>query len=107
MAAGNMAELDGQKRFESLLFYAVVLLIFYLAYRVFEPFLQPLGWAVVLVVCVYPLHERLRKRWGPVRAAALSTLCVTLLLVGPALALVSGLVSQAWSAVSYLQRAHE
>ena len=94
-----------QERIESLLFYAVVLLIFYLAYRVFEPFLQPLGWAVVLVVCVYPLHERLERRWGPVRAAALSTVCVTLLLVGPALALAGGLVNQATAAVHYLQGA--
>jgi len=100
-----MAELDGQKRFESLLFYAAVLLIFYLAYCVFEPFLQPLGWAVVLVVCVYPLHERLRKRWGALRAAALSTLCVTLLLIGPALALTGGVVNQAAAAVHYLQNA--
>jgi predicted PurR-regulated permease PerM len=98
-----MSEEYGQKRFESLLFYAAVLLIFYLAYRVFEPFLQPLGWAVVLVVCVYPLHERLRMRWGSLRAAALSTLFVTLLLVGPALALAGGLVGQATSAVHYLQ----
>src|SRR5271169_904193 len=98
MAAGNMPENQGQKRpeeqgqkrIEPLLFYGAVLLIFYLAYRVFEPLLQPLGWAVVLVVCVYPLHERLRRRWGPLRAAALSTVCVTLLLVGPALALASG-----------------
>ena len=92
-----------QERIESLLFYGAVLLIFYLAYRVFEPFLQPLGWAVVLVVCVYPLHERLERRWGPVRAAALSTACVTLLLVGPALALAGGLANQATAAVHYLQ----
>jgi predicted PurR-regulated permease PerM len=100
-----MPEELGQKRIESLLFYGAVLLIFYLAYRVVEPFLQPLGWAVVLVVCVYPLHERLQSRWGALRAAALSTLCVTLLLVGPALALAGGLVSQASSAVHYLQGA--
>ena len=100
-----MAEEQSQKRIESLLFYGAVLLIFYLAYRVFEPFLQPLGWAVVLVVCLYPLQERLLRRTGPVRAAALSTLCVTLLLVGPALGLAGGLVSQATAAVHYMQGA--
>ena len=100
-----MPEEQSQKRFESLLFYAAVLLIFYLVYRVFEPFLQPLGWAVVLVVCLYPLHQRLLRRTGPVRAAALSTLCVLLLLIGPALGLVGGLVSQAASAVHHLQGA--
>ncbi len=100
-----MPEEQSQQRFESLLFYAAVLLIFYLAYRVFEPFLQPLGWATVMVVCLYPLHDRLLRRTGPVRAAALSTLCVTLLLVGPALGLVGGLVSQATAAVHHLQGA--
>ena len=98
-----MPEERSQKRFESLLFYAAVLLIFYLAYRVFEPFLQPLGWAVVLVVCTYPLHARLLRRMGPLKAAALSTVCVTLLLVGPALGLVGGLINQATAAVHYLQ----
>ena len=100
-----MAEEQSQKRFETLLFYGAVLLIFYLVYRVFEPFFQPLGWAVVLVVCLYPLHERLLRRSGPVRAAALSTLCVLLLLIGPALGLVGGLVSQATAAVRHLQGA--
>jgi predicted PurR-regulated permease PerM len=103
MAQGNMSEESGQKRIESLVFYGAVLLIFYLAYRVFEPFLQPLGWAVVLVVCVYPLHERLLRRWGSTRAAALSTICVTLLLIGPALTFAGGLVSQATTAVHYLE----
>jgi len=98
-----MPEESGQKRIELLAFYGAVLLVFYLAYRVFEPFLQPLGWAVVLVVCIYPLHERLLARWGPTRAAALSTICVTLLLVGPALTLAGGLVSQATGAVHYLE----
>lgn len=98
-----MAEAKTQKRIESLLFYGAVLLIFYLAYRVFEPFLQPLGWAVVLAVCLHPMHERLLRRMSPVKAAALSTLIVTLLLVGPSLALAGGLVRQATAAVHYLQ----
>jgi len=103
MAAENIPGEGSQKRFESLLFYGAVLLIFYLAFRVFEPFFQPLGWAIVLVVCTHPLHERLLRRMGPLKAAALSTICVTLLLVGPALGLVSGLVAQATAAVHYLQ----
>jgi predicted PurR-regulated permease PerM len=98
-----MPDESGQKRIETLLFYGAVLLIFYLAYRVFEPFLQPLGWAAVLVICVYPIHERFLARWKPVRAAVLSTLVVTLLLIGPALTLLGGLVGQATSAKRYLE----
>jgi predicted PurR-regulated permease PerM len=92
-----------QRRIESLFFYGAVILVFYLTYRVFEPFLHPLGWAGVLVVCVFPVHERLGQRFGRTRAATLSTLGVTLLLVGPALALAGGLVSQAGAAVRFLQ----
>jgi predicted PurR-regulated permease PerM len=98
-----MRETQDQRRIESLLFYGAVILVFYLAYRVFEPFLQPLGWAVVLVVCISPLHTRLERRWGSARAAALSTVFVTLLLVVPALALASGLVNQAAGALHFLQ----
>jgi len=98
-----MADEQGQKRIELLLFYGAVLLIFYLAYRVFEPFLEPLGWAAVLVICLYPVHERFLRRFGPVRAAVLSTLCVTFLMIGPALTLAGGLVRQARSAVHHLE----
>jgi predicted PurR-regulated permease PerM len=98
-----MQDEHSQRRIESLLFYGAVILVFYLAYQVFEPFLRPLGWAAVLVVCVFPAHERLMRRFGGAQAAALSTLAVTLLLVGPALALASGLVAQASVAVRFLQ----
>ena len=98
-----MAEDQGQKRIELLLFYGAVLTVFYLAYRVFEPFLEPLGWAAVIVICIYPLHARFLKKFTPARAAVLSTLCVFFLLVGPALSLVGGLVAQARFAVHYLE----
>jgi predicted PurR-regulated permease PerM len=97
-----MQESQSQRRFETLLFYAAVALLFYLVYRIFEPFLVPLGWGVVLAVCAYPLHERLVRRWGATRAAAASTLLVTLLLVGPALAIAGGLVNEAAAAVHFL-----
>jgi predicted PurR-regulated permease PerM len=103
MPGATAQDEQGQKRIELLVFYGAVLLIFYLAYRVFEPFLEPLGWGAVLVICLYPVHERFLKRMGPVRAAALSTVCVAVLLIGPALSLVGGLVSQARSAVHYLE----
>lgn len=98
-----MRDEESQQRMDSLLFYGAVILVFYLAYRVFEPFLVPLGWAAVLVVCVFPVHERFLRRFGKTRAAGLSTLCVTLLLVGPAMALAGGLVNQAGAAVRFLQ----
>lgn len=101
-----MKEVTGSARLSTLLYYGVMLLLFYLVFRIFEPFLVPLGWAVVLVVCFYPWHKKLEKRWGPGRAAAVSTLCVTLLLVVPALALLGGFVREAEVANRAIQEAH-
>lgn len=77
------------ERLATVLFYGLVLLLAYLVYRVFEPFLVPLGWAIVLVVFFYPLHAKLEKRWGPTRAATASMLAVTLILIVPVLLLMT------------------
>jgi predicted PurR-regulated permease PerM len=89
-----MTETDHRQRLFSVLYYGVVALLFYLAYRIFEPFLVPLGWAAVLAVCFSPLRLRLERRMGRARAAAVSTAGVALLLVIPALLLVGGFVRQ-------------
>jgi predicted PurR-regulated permease PerM len=82
-----MTERPGVEQFAKALFYGVVLLLVYLAFRVFEPFLVALGWAGVLAVIFHPLQERLERRWGGTRAAAASTTGVTLILIVPALLL--------------------
>src|SRR3989475_11400652 len=82
----------------TVLFYGLVLLLAYLVYRVFEPFLVPLGWAIVLAVFFYPLYTRLEKRLGSTRAATLSTLGVTLILIVPALLLMTLFVRPALAA---------
>jgi predicted PurR-regulated permease PerM len=101
-----MYQIDPRGRLSTLLYYGVVLLLFYFVYRIFEPFLVPLGWAVVLVVCFYPLHKRLERRWGRGRAAAASTLGVALVLVIPALLLLGGFVRQGLDAARGIERAH-
>ena len=55
------------------MFYGIVILLVYLVYLVFAPFLVPLAWAAVLVVVSYPAYEWLARRWGPVTAAIVST----------------------------------
>lgn len=93
-----------RERFTTLVFYGVVLLIGYLLLRVFQPFLGALGWAAVLAICVYPLHERLTGRFGRSRAAALSTLLVTLVILGPGLLLLTAFVQEARNALQGLDR---
>src|SRR5260370_22713866 len=81
-----MAKNDGE-RFETVLCSGVIFFLIYLVYRIFEPFLVPLGWAAVFAVIFYSLNERLEQRWGRSLSAALSTAGVTLILIVPALLL--------------------
>ena len=59
-------------------------LLSYFVYRVFEPFLVPLIWAVVLVVFFQRLHARVRRSIANVNLAALTTtLILTAILIIP------------------------
>jgi predicted PurR-regulated permease PerM len=83
-----MAKNAGE-RFGDVLFYGVVLLLVYLVYRVFEPFLVPLGWAAVFAVIFYSLNKRLEQRSGRNLSASLTTAGVTLILIVPVLLLMT------------------
>ena len=96
-----------RQRIADLLFYAAVLLLAYLAYRLLEPFLVPLCWAAVFAVCFYPLHARFERRWGPTLSAALSTALVTLTLIVPALLISTAFLREAADAVTDLVAAAE
>jgi len=98
-----MSQQQGRERVASVLFYSAVLLLAYAVYRIFEPFLVPLGWAAVLMVVFYPWHERLARRLGDFRAAALSTLAITLILIVPVLFLVSAFIGQGVEAAQELR----
>jgi len=92
-----------RERFASVLFYAALLLLAYAVYRIFEPFLVPLGWAVVFVVVFHPWHTRMERRFGGTRGALLSTLAITLILIVPALLLLSVFVQEAVDAARNLR----
>lgn len=92
-------------RVTTVLFYTVVFLLAYLVFRIFEPFLVPLGWAVVLAVFFYPVHARLERRVGKTRAAFISTAAVALILVLPSLALLSTFVREGVDASRGIERA--
>ena len=83
-----------RERVATVFFYGIVLLLGYVFLRILTPFLAPLGWAAVLAIFVYPWHERLIPRYGNARAAALSTLVVTLLIVGPGLVILTAFVQE-------------
>ena len=69
----------------TVLSYGALLLLGYLVYEITAPFLVPLAWSAVLAIFFYPLHEKVLRRLKPTRAALVSTLAVTFLLIVPAL----------------------
>ncbi|MGA9885273.1 MAG: AI-2E family transporter [Candidatus Acidiferrales bacterium] len=64
--------------------YAVIALVAYLAFRIFEPFFVALAWAAVLVVVSYRAYEWLARRMRRSLAALASTIGVTVILIAPA-----------------------
>ncbi len=84
-------------RLTTVLSYGVLLLLIYLVFRIYEPFLSALGWAAVLVIFFHPMHQRLARRFPANRAAVFSTLAVTILLIAPAILVTTLFVREAVS----------
>ena len=90
-------------RFGELLFYAIVLLVAYLAFSVIQPFLGPLAWAAIFALTLHPLYRRLRTRLSETAAALLTTLTAAVVIVGPLATLLSMLSSEIPRVVEFLQ----
>ena len=82
-------------RLTTVLSYGVLLLLIYLVFRIYEPFLAALGWAAILAIFFHPLYRWLCRRFSETRAAVLSTLGVTILLIAPAMLITSLFVREA------------
>lgn len=94
---------DSKDRFSNVLFYGVVLCLVYLVFLVFQPFLEPLGWAAVFAVIFYSLNQRLERRWGRTLSASATTAGVALILVVPVLLLASLFVREGIDATRGIQ----
>ncbi len=92
-------------RFSRLLFYGLVLLVGYLAFQVLSPFLGPLAWAAVFAMMFYRVHLELAARIGPNRSALVTTLMAAVLIVAPAVLLVSVLAREVPQVIAYVQQA--
>lgn len=101
---GNSPADRASDRLTTFIWYGVLLVLIYLVYRIYEPFLTALGWAGVLVVFFYPVHVRLEKRLGKKWAAGASTAGVTLLLIAPGILLAALFVREALAASGGLQQ---
>jgi predicted PurR-regulated permease PerM len=105
MTPTNSATKSTSDRLTTVLSYGALLLLIYLVFRIVEPFLDPLAWSGVLAIFFYPVHERIMRRLRPNRAALVSTLGVTLLLIAPALVVLFYTGRQALDATARLQTA--
>ena len=65
----------------NLLFLAVVIMAFYLLYRIFSPFLLTLAWAVILTILFHPLFTRLNKAFKHQRGVAAITMTIVVIVV--------------------------
>src|SRR2546423_2556906 len=92
-------------RLTTVLSYGALLLLGYLFFRILEPFFEPLAWSAVLAIFFYPVHEHIKRRMPPNRAALVSTLGVTLLLIVPALVVLVYTTRQAIDATARVQDA--
>jgi predicted PurR-regulated permease PerM len=92
-----------RERFVLVLFYGVLLLVGYLAFRVVGPFLAPLGWAAVFAMVLNPVQARLEFRVGKPRAAAATTLLAFFMAVGPAITVLAVLTTEVTAVVHRIQ----
>jgi predicted PurR-regulated permease PerM len=84
-----------RQRSTTLLFYGCVILLGYLLYRLFEPFLVPLAWAAIFAAFFHSRHSRLEGRFGKTPAAAISTAAVALIIVVPFVLVLMAFVDEA------------
>jgi predicted PurR-regulated permease PerM len=89
------------------IFYVALALFVYLVFLMVWPFLVPLGWAAVLVIVFHPVHVRFEQRYGPARAAALSTATVAVIVVAPLILVTTAFVREAIQSAGDVQRAFE
>lgn len=84
-----------RQRSTTLLFYGCVLLLGYLLYQLFEPFLRPLAWAAIFAAFFHSQHKQLEQRFGRSTAASISTAAVALIIVVPFVLLVMAFIQEA------------
>ena len=94
-----------RERILAALLVAVSVLVGWLCWRMVEPFIPALTWAVVLAVIAHPVHERILARLAwPGVAAALAVVVVTLVIALPTALLAREVAAEAATGVDALQR---
>lgn len=88
------------RAFRRVVAWGLAAVVMYLLYRVVNPFLIPLTWAVILSIFFFPLHRRVLAGVSrPNVAALISVAAVTVLLLAPSTWLVPAFISESVSVV--------
>lgn len=87
--------------------YALVLLGLYLTYLILAPFLVALTWAVLLAILFHGMQVALAPKLGPNGAAVATTLTVGVLIVTPAVLLITALAREAPQITDYVTQASQ
>src|SRR3954453_6899446 len=96
--------LYSRKRVGEVALLAAIGVSFYLCWRLAEPFLTAITWALALAVVGFPLQRLLEARLKPGLAAAITLVIVTLVLVGPCVLLLQSLLDEAGSGIALLRQ---
>jgi predicted PurR-regulated permease PerM len=90
----------------ALLGFAVLLFITYQVYQVFQPFVAPIAWAIILRFAFQPVHYLLRRRLGnqPNLVALLATGVVMVAVAIPSFTISSILTHEAGNAIQHVNR---
>jgi predicted PurR-regulated permease PerM len=84
-----------RQRSTTLLFYGCILLLGYLLYQLFEPFLTPLAWAAIFAAFFHARHKQFETHFGKTGAASVSTAGVALIIVVPCVLVVMAFIDEA------------
>src|SRR5437667_357095 len=84
-----------RERSTTLVFYGCIVLLGYLLYLLFQPFLAPLAWAAIFAAFFFPRYKRLEARLGKTPAATFCTIAVTLIIVVPFVLIAISFIQQA------------
>jgi predicted PurR-regulated permease PerM len=99
-----MSDRPQSGRLAQIVFYGTVLLVVWLAWKVVQPFVLEIGWAMVLSICLSPIRLRMEPRLGRTYTALVLVLAVLLLVVVPAVFVGYTLFDQGGTGVTYVQQ---
>jgi predicted PurR-regulated permease PerM len=84
--------------------YALILVGLYLTYLVLSPFFVALTWAVMFAILFHSMQAAVARRIGSNRAAIVTTVFVAVVIIAPAVLLMSTVAREAPQIVDYLQQ---